>query len=57
MARKGRIEFPGAVYHVLDRGDLREAIVRSDGDRAAFLRPLGEVCERTRRFLSVRGEA
>jgi hypothetical protein len=30
MARKGRIEFPGAVYHVLDRGDRREPVVRSD---------------------------
>jgi putative transposase len=47
MARKGRIEFSGAVYHVLDRGDRREPIVRSDGDRAAFLRTFGEACERT----------
>jgi REP element-mobilizing transposase RayT len=47
VARKGRIEFAGAVYHVLDRGDRREAIVRSDGDRAAFLRTLGEVCQRS----------
>ena len=41
MARKGRIEFAGALYHVLDRGDRREPIVRSDGDRAAFMRTLG----------------
>lgn len=47
MARKGRIEFAGAVYHVLDRGDRREPIVRTDADRAAFLRTLGEVCLRT----------
>ena len=47
MARKGRIEFPGAVYHVLDRGDRREAIVRKDSDRTAFVRTLGEACERT----------
>ena len=46
MARKGRIEFGGAVYHVLDRGDRREPIVRSDGDRAAFVRTLGEACAR-----------
>ena len=46
MARKGRIEFSGAVYHVLDRGDRREAIVRTDNDRAAFVRTLGQVCGR-----------
>jgi len=28
MARKARVEFEGAVYHVLDRGDRREAIFR-----------------------------
>ncbi len=47
MARKGRVEFPGAVYHVLDRGDRREAIFDDDQDREAFLRTLSEVCRRT----------
>lgn len=47
MARRGRVEFEGAVYHVLDRGDRQEPIARSDGDRAAFVRTLGETCERT----------
>jgi REP element-mobilizing transposase RayT len=46
MARKGRIEFPGAVYHVLDRGDRREPIVRSANDRVAFIRTLGQTSER-----------
>jgi putative transposase len=46
MARKGRIEFPGAVYHVLDRGDRREPIVRRDKDRAAFVRTLEQACAR-----------
>jgi REP element-mobilizing transposase RayT len=46
MARKGRIEFPGAVYHVLDRGDRREPIVRTDNDRMAFIRTLAQACER-----------
>ncbi len=32
MARKGRVEFAGAVYHVLDRGDRREAILGDDED-------------------------
>lgn len=30
MLLKSRIEFPGAVDHMLDRGDRREPIVRSD---------------------------
>ena len=47
MARQRRIEFPGAVYHVMARGDRREPIVRDDGDRKAFLRTLGEMCGRT----------
>lgn len=47
MARKGRIEFAGAVYHLLDRGDRREPIVRGEVDRSAFVRTLGEACERT----------
>ena len=47
MARKVRVEFEGAVYHVLDRGDRREAIFKDDGDRRRFLETLGEVCVRT----------
>jgi putative transposase len=47
MARKTRIEFPGAIYHVLDRGDRREAIYGDDEDRRAFLTTLGEACQRT----------
>ena len=47
MARKTRIEYPGAIYHVLDRGDRREAIYGNDDDRRAFLSTLGEACERT----------
>ena len=47
MPRKARVEFPGAVYHVLDRGDRREAIFRDEADRLRFLDTLGEVCART----------
>ncbi len=47
MARKARVEFPGAVYHVLDRGDRREPIFRDDEDRRRFLATVGEVCART----------
>ena len=47
MARQRRIEFPGAMYHVMARGDRREPIVKDDGDRTAFLQTLGEMCGRT----------
>ena len=32
MPRKLRVEFPGAIYHVLSRGDRREAIYHDDVD-------------------------
>jgi putative transposase len=41
------VEFAGAVYHLLDRGDRREAIFRDDRDRETFLTTLGQACERT----------
>ena len=47
MARKTRIEFPGAIYHVLDRGDRREAIYGDDEDRRSFLATLEAACQRT----------
>lgn len=40
MARKARVEFGGAVDHVLDRGDRPEAIFEEDADRQTFLRTL-----------------
>jgi REP element-mobilizing transposase RayT len=42
-----RIEYPGAIYHVLSRGDRREAIVRDDTDRRLFLEILERTCRRT----------
>jgi len=33
MTRPLRIEYPGACYHVMSRGNERRAIVRDDGDR------------------------
>ena len=41
------MEFPGAVYHVLDRGDRQEVILRDERDREQFLATLGQVCGRT----------
>jgi putative transposase len=47
MARKLRVEYPGAIYHVMNRGDRREEIFEDDKDRERFLETLGEVCART----------
>src|SRR6266516_379865 len=47
MARKLRVEYPGAIYHVMNRGDRREPIFRDDADRRRFLETLGEVCAKT----------
>jgi REP element-mobilizing transposase RayT len=46
MARQWRIEFPGAFYHVLSRGNARQEIFLSDNDRNLFLTLLGELSER-----------
>jgi len=46
MARQWRIEFPGALYHVLSRGNGRQDIFLSDDDRHLFLGLLEELSER-----------
>ena len=46
MARRPRIEYAGAVYHVLNRGDHGERIYRDRLDYACFLALLGQVCRR-----------
>ena len=47
MARKLRIQYPGAMYHVMNRGGHPEAIFQDDGDRLRFLDTLGQACEKT----------
>ena len=37
MARKLRVQYPGALYHVMNRGDRREPIFKDDIDRKLFL--------------------
>jgi len=47
MARPLRIEFPGALYHVMSRGNERRAIMRDDVDRQKriqWLRRTVETC-------------
>ena len=47
MARKLRIQYPGAIYHVTNRGNRREAIFKDDQDRERMLETLTEVCGKT----------
>jgi putative transposase len=47
MARPLRIQYPGAIYHVMNRGDRREPIFEDDKDRELVLGTLGQVCAKT----------
>ena len=47
MPRPLRLQYEGAIYHVMSRGDRREAIFCDDRDRAEFLRALGQTCGKT----------
>jgi REP element-mobilizing transposase RayT len=47
MARQLRLQFEGAIYHLLNRGDRREDIFLDEGDRNRFLEALGTVCVKT----------
>src|SRR3989442_8270397 len=42
VARKLRVQYPGAIYHVMNRADRREPIFKDDADRARFLETLGQ---------------
>ena len=45
MARQKRVEYEGAIYHVMSRGNHREDIVWDDRDRERFEETLEEVME------------
>ena len=44
MPRKVRVEYPGAIYHVMSRGDRSEDIFLDEVEREDFLKPLAEAC-------------
>jgi len=46
MARAWRIEYEGAYYHLLSRGNERRDIFPCDEDRSLFLDTIGECGER-----------
>ena len=47
MPRKLRLEFPGAIYHVINRGNYRSWIFQHAKTRAAFQTTLFQACERS----------
>jgi len=47
MARPLRLELQDGVYHVLNRGNYRTDIFRAEKTKAAFLKCLGEACDKT----------
>ncbi len=46
MARALRIEYEDALYHILSRGNNHQDIFLNNGDKAVFLKVLGEMSER-----------
>ena len=45
MARQIRVEYAGAVYHVMARGNQGRRIYADDPDRKRWLETLAEGCE------------
>jgi putative transposase len=41
------VQYPGAIYHLMSRGDRREDIFLDDVDRYDFLKTLAEACQKT----------
>ena len=46
MARKLRVEYEGAIYHVMNRGDRQKLIYLDSEDAQKFVRTLGQVSKR-----------
>ncbi|MBU6400742.1 MAG: transposase [Verrucomicrobia bacterium] len=47
MPRKLRVQYPGAIYHVMSRGNGKQDIFRNDVDRQDFVKTLAETCQKT----------
>lgn len=52
MARRLRIEYEGALYHVISRGNYRSPIFEDNRSKAAFLKCLFEACVRAEWILA-----
>jgi REP element-mobilizing transposase RayT len=47
MPRQSRLQYPGAMYHVMSRGNQRKDIFVDDVDRQDFLKTMAEACQKT----------
>ena len=47
MPRKLRVEYPGAIYHVMSRANGKGVAFETDVDRQDFIRTQAEACEKT----------
>ncbi|MFT5410310.1 MAG: putative transposase [Verrucomicrobiales bacterium] len=47
MPRQPRIQYPGAIYHVMARGNRSGPIVLDDSDRSCFVETFAEACEKS----------
>src|SRR5271166_5946402 len=47
VPRQMRVEYPGAIYHIMSRGDRQQAIYLDDADRHDFLKTLAQACQKT----------
>jgi putative transposase len=46
MASKLRIQFPGAIYHIINRGNYRRDLFLRPGEAQAFLTTVKEAKDR-----------
>ncbi len=46
MPRRLRLQYPGAIYHLMARGNGRQVIVRDDVDRDRLVEDLGKAAVR-----------
>ena len=46
MARKLRIQYPVAIYHVMNRADHQELSFSDEDDRSLFVSTLAEACQK-----------
>jgi putative transposase len=46
MARQLRVQYPGALYHVINRGNYQSDVFETGGAATAFARTLTQACER-----------
>jgi hypothetical protein len=47
MARKPRVKYPGAIYHVMNRGDHSERTFLDTADHELLLASLSKACRKT----------